>query len=133
MSPDVLAAMVAHARETRPAECCGILVGRDGRITGARRAANLSDDPNRFELDPQAHVRAVREARGTDREVVGFYHSHPHSAPFPSATDLAGSTYPDAVHVIIGFPQAGDDAVVRAFLIRPNGFDELALTALPPG
>jgi proteasome lid subunit RPN8/RPN11 len=36
-------------------------------------------------------------------EVVGFYHSHPHSQAHPSATDLAEADYPEAVHLIVGF------------------------------
>lgn len=73
-------------------------------------------------------MRALRETRGTPFDVRGFYHSHPHSAPFPSATDLAESSYPDVVHVIVGFPTDGADAVVRAFVLRSDGYDEVMLT-----
>lgn len=106
-----------------------MLVGTAGRIIEARPAANLSDDPNRFELDPQVHVRALRDTRGTALSVVGFYHSHPHSAPVPSPRDMAECTYPDAIHLIVGFVSAEQDAAeTRAFRLTAIGYDEIALS-----
>jgi proteasome lid subunit RPN8/RPN11 len=32
--------IVAHARETSPAECCGLLLGRGDDVTEAARARN---------------------------------------------------------------------------------------------
>jgi len=122
---EVLEQLTAHAREARPHECCGVLIGVNRVIVQARRAANLSDDPNRFELDPQAHVAAIRDTRGTAQSVVGFYHSHPHSPPVPSARDLAESTYPDVLHLIVGFPDA--EPQTRAFILGPEGYREAGL------
>lgn len=138
---EVLDELAAHAREARPRECCGVLIGTPfaagpsgaasevaGAIVGARRAANLSADPNRFELDAHAHVAAIRETRGTPQSVVGFYHSHPHSPAIPSPRDLEESTYPDAVHLIIGFADPSTDAAdTRAYVLRADGFDEVGL------
>jgi proteasome lid subunit RPN8/RPN11 len=125
VSPEVLAALEAHARAERPRECCGVLIGVRGRLLEARPAANLSDDPNRYELDPRTHVRAMRDTRGTGREVVGFYHSHPHSAAVPSATDLAGCTYPELLHIIVGL--WGERADVRAWRLGAIAATEVAL------
>jgi proteasome lid subunit RPN8/RPN11 len=101
-----VAAMVAHARRTAPAECCGVLVGAGDDVIEAVPAKNLSPDPNRFLLDPKTHIAAERDARGRGLTVVGFYHSHPHSAARPSATDIAESSYAEAVHVIVSLAQA---------------------------
>jgi proteasome lid subunit RPN8/RPN11 len=109
----VLDAVVAHARSASPAECCGILVGRPGTIVEileAVRARNLATSPNRFLLDPKDHIAALRSTRATGLQVVGFYHSHPHSTPAPSATDLAEASYDDHLHLIVSLlppaPQA---------------------------
>ena len=32
LKADALAAMIAHAREAAPAECCGLLLGRDDAV-----------------------------------------------------------------------------------------------------
>ena len=47
-------------------------------------------------------------------ELLAVYHSHPTSAPVPSARDLAGNTYGESVvHLIIGL--AGAEPEVRAW------------------
>jgi proteasome lid subunit RPN8/RPN11 len=103
MASSVADAVIAHAKECQPRECCGILLGTAHRITEAVRAANLAESPTRFLIDPKAHIDARRTARTRGLEVVGFYHSHPHSAALPSATDLAEADYPGCVHLIVGF------------------------------
>ena len=46
----VVDVIVAHALEERPRECCGILVGGEGRIIRGVRARNLAEEPTRFKL-----------------------------------------------------------------------------------
>src|SRR5262245_28744424 len=90
-----LEAILRHAERASPRECCGVLVGRDDEILQAVAARNVADDPNRYVLDPADHIAIRRDARAAGLAVIGFYHSHPHSAAHPSATDLAEATYPD--------------------------------------
>lgn len=89
--PDgVAAAIVAHAREEAPRECCGLLVGTQERITEAVRASNIAADPRRqYLVDPRDHLAAVRLSRARGEQVIGAYHSHPRSPAVPSATDAA--------------------------------------------
>jgi proteasome lid subunit RPN8/RPN11 len=93
--------IAAHARQALPVECCGVLIGKAATILEARRTANLADDPNRFLVDPKGHIDARRDARNRGLDVVGFYHSHPHSEPVPSPTDLAEMAYPDCLYLIV--------------------------------
>ena len=84
----VMQALREHARAAEPEECCGLLLGREGRIEAARPAANVARERRtRFEIDPQALIDAHRAARAGGREVIGYYHSHPAGAARPSATD----------------------------------------------
>lgn len=120
--------MVAHALEQRPRECCGLLIGPAGHVFVARRATNLSADPNRYLIDPKAYIEARRDGRVHGFEVVGFYHSHPHSAPVPSPTDIAEAWYPDHLYAIVGLV---DDRVdTRIYQLRDAQFVELAMTVL---
>ena len=115
-------AVIAHARDAAPAECCGVLVGTAAAITAAVRAGNLSGDPNRFLLDPKDHIRARRDARAAGLEIVGFYHSHPHSAAEPSETDRAEAwLYPEHLHLIVGL--AGEAADVRLYRFTGGMFE----------
>lgn len=86
----VLSGMKAHARAAHPRECCGILLGRAGRILEARATANVHPaSETHFEIDPQALIDAHRAARNGGLQVLGYYHSHPSGPPHPSATDRA--------------------------------------------
>ena len=123
--PSVLGEVIAHAQECQPRECCGVLLGKDGEITQAIRAVNLAEGTTRFLLDPKAHVEARRTARAQGLEVVGFYHSHPHSQAYPSPTDLAEAAYPECVHLIVGFVEGKPEA--RLFNYAAGAASELTL------
>jgi len=120
---------VRHAREARPAECCGLLLGSATRVAETIRTPNATDDPNRFFIEPQAHIEARREARGRNLEVVGFYHSHPHSPPEPSTTDLTEASYPDHLYLIVS--PATDPARIRLFRLVGGRFLEVPFLAVP--
>jgi proteasome lid subunit RPN8/RPN11 len=124
----VLDAVAAHAHDTLPAECCGILIGRADDVVEAVPAFNLSDDPNRYELDPKAHIDARRAARDRGLEVVGFYHSHPHTEPVPSIADLAEATYPGLLYLIVRPLIAG--AKVRLFRFERGVFLEVGFVTV---
>jgi proteasome lid subunit RPN8/RPN11 len=123
MASSVADAVIAHAKECRPRECCGILLGTTDHITEAIRAGNLSESPARFLIDPKAHIEARRAARAQGLEVVGFYHSHPHSPALPSARDLAEAQYPGCVHLIVGFVEETPE--IRIFNYSDGGAIEL--------
>lgn len=85
---DVMATLLEEAARAAPRECCGLLLGRNGRVTEARAAANVAADPlRRFEIDPVALLAAHKAARQGGAELLGYYHSHPTGHPVPSATD----------------------------------------------
>jgi proteasome lid subunit RPN8/RPN11 len=116
--------VIAHARETAPAECCGLLVGSAREIVAAVRAANLADNPSRFLIDPKDHIRARRDARAGGLDVVGFYHSHPHSDARPSPTDLAEASYENHLYVIVSL--TGEAADVRLYRFTGTEFEAIS-------
>ena len=130
IAPAALDAIRTHAAEARPRECCGLLVGVGGAILRAVRAGNLAPDPNRYLIDPADHVRAIREARAGGLDVVGFYHSHPHSAADPSPTDLAEGSDAESVYLIAGVRDGRED--VRLFRLRRGIAEEVTLTLSAP-
>jgi desampylase len=113
----VRAAIVAHARRDAPAECCGLLVGQGDVVDECVPCRNVHPTPRtRYLLDPADHIATRRRLRGTDRAVLGCYHSHPRSSPHPSATDLAEALYPDFIWVIVSLA-AADSEEVAAYRI----------------
>lgn len=129
MKSDVIAAMVAHAREAAPDECCGVLLGRGGVIVEAVRARNAAEHAaTRFLIDPKDHIDARREARTRGLDVVGFYHSHPRSGAAPSDTDRAEAAYPGSLYVIVGL--GADLPDVRLFEFDNGNFHERPLVTV---
>ena len=118
--------IVAHALETAPAECCGLLVGTGETVAEAVRTANVDVNPNRFEIDAGDHIRARRAARARGREVLGFYHSHPHSDATPSSSDRAEAQYPGHLYLIVGL--RGEPAEVRLYRLEADGFADVPWT-----
>ena len=125
ISAAVLDAMVAHARDDAPDECCGLLVGTADRIDEAVRTPSLDRSPNRYQVDPAAHFAVIRRLRGTDRTIIGAYHSHPRSAAAPSPSDIREAYDSELVYVIVSLVRAEPD--VRAWRIREGVAAEVAI------
>lgn len=124
--PSALAdALRREAALAAPRECCGLVEGRRAQglftIQALHRAANLSDEADRFEIDPRDHIAAVKRARAKGLRIVGCYHSHPHGEARPSAADLAGAGEEDFLWLIV----AGE--TVAAFLHGDGEFHAAAL------
>ena len=102
ITADVVRDVLAHAREEAPRECCGLLVGTGESVVRSVRAKNLDATTTRYLIAPDDHFAAIRLARANGLEVVGAYHSHPSSAPVPSATDIAeANSGSDVLYVIV--------------------------------
>ena len=112
-------AMVAHAREDAPNECCGYARMSDGRVDEVVRGRNLRASPYGYELDPQS----LLAANELDDEGFGvaIYHSHPRSAAEPSQTDINLAHYPHWRYLIVSL--AGDPQV-RAWRIADGRVEE---------
>tara|TARA_B100000678_G_scaffold214993_1_gene182305 strand:+ start:1517 stop:1954 length:438 start_codon:yes stop_codon:yes gene_type:complete len=115
-------AMFRHAIVESPSECCGLLLGVNGKIESALPARNDSNDPSRYRVNPEDHFSAIHAARSLGNSVVGVYHSHPYSEATPSATDLAEASYPDYLYVIVslhsGTANAIEPGVMGGFWLR---------------
>jgi desampylase len=129
VSRAALAGIVAHARSAKPAECCGLLIGTGTAVTASVPARNLADLPTRFLIDPQDHISAIREARRLGLAVLGFYHSHPHSAAVPSETDREEASYPDHLYLIASL--ANEPPEIRLFRFADGNFLEVPFVTQP--
>src|SRR4030067_3362802 len=101
LSSDHLQDVVAHARETFPHECCGLLAGRDGRVVRVCRGRNVDESPYTYRLDDRQLLQFLREMDQDGLDIVGIYHSHTASEATPSRTDVARAFYPEAGYGII--------------------------------
>jgi proteasome lid subunit RPN8/RPN11 len=120
-------AMVAHALEEAPNECCGMVASRDGSAVRIYRATNAAASPRRYEVDSADQFRIQDEIEREGLSVGAIYHSHTRSEPYPSQTDINLALTPDGAHelwpgtlyVIVGI--SGSEPEVRAFRIGTGG------------
>jgi proteasome lid subunit RPN8/RPN11 len=122
----VEAAVWAHVRAEAPHEACGLLLGRPGAIVHAWPARNRLASATRYEIHPEDHFAAVREARRLGLEVVGAFHSHPASPAVPSATDRA-EAFTGFLFVIASLSSDEPAAALRGWALRDGNFVEIAL------
>jgi [CysO sulfur-carrier protein]-S-L-cysteine hydrolase len=114
-------AVIAHAREEAPLECCGLLIGVPGLVEEALRTRNVRQSATTYLVNPADHFAAIRRARTERRTILGAYHSHPRTSAVPSPSDLREALYGDFLYVIVSLadPRAAD---LRAYRLDAGSF-----------
>lgn len=106
-----LALMRRELEEAAPGEACGVLVGRSARdhwvVDEVIPTTNIRPEIDRFEVNPQELLRVWADSERNKKEIVGFYHTHPHSGPQPSEWDAEGMKHNPLVWLIISREEEG--------------------------
>ena len=110
----IIDAMIAHARELDPYECCGMLGGKDNTVTNLYRVKNIVSlegtetlssfdeakighlqrlSPSKraeiaFVMDMEDFSKVKKDLRAQGLDLLVVYHSHPQSPAHPSVTDI---------------------------------------------
>lgn len=114
---DVYARLVGLALDEYPLEACGLLAGPLAAGGGPGDAAHVfypcrndAASARIYTVNPKDFMRAERDADDRDWEINGVVHSHTHSEPFPSPTDVAAAVSPDWHYVIVGLKREAPEA-----------------------
>ena len=120
--------MIAQARAEAPLEACGLLGGKNGRVLRVYPTSNALYSATRYMVQADDLLVALEdiEAQGWGSEPLAIYHSHPHGPEMPSETDVAESSCPRSVHIIIAHPER-ERPVVRGFHIVQGQVSEVEL------
>ncbi len=129
---DIAEAIVRHARDQRPAEACGLVVGSalpaDGGL--ARRyvpCRNAAASPSRYLVHRDDLLAVLAELDRTGEELWGVVHSHVRTGAAPSSTDILEAAWPAAVHLLVSLAEGGASPDLRAWRIADGAASELAL------
>ena len=117
-------AMVQHALEEDPNECCGILAGAGGIVLQHYRITNTERSPYRYSMDGRELNQVLRELDDNGWEMQVIYHSHTHSPAYPSDTDVRlAANWPDPYYLLVSLmdKQSPD---VRLFTIWDGAVSE---------
>ena len=120
-------AIVRHAREDYPNECCGLFAVDGDAVSKLYPAENIHHSPLRFEIDG-LFVMKTNDEIESNGLALGLYHSHTKSPAQPSQTDVNfAELWPGAIWLIVSLadPDAPD---LKAFRITGPDVEEVELT-----
>ena len=100
----VLEQITQLALAETPLECCGFLVGDFGSdvATEFHACRNIAQSKIIYTVDPRDHLRIELDAESRGLAIIGVVHSHTHTEPYPSQTDVGQAPDPAWHYVIIG-------------------------------
>ena len=125
----IAATIEEHARREHPAECCGLLSGKNGSITDVHPVRNEADKPeSRYFATPEELFAAMRRIREAGQALLGVYHSHPRTPAYPSASDVEMAFYPEAFYFIISLEPS---VQLRAFKIENSKIEDVEIVSSP--
>lgn len=93
--------MLSHAQEEWPNEACGIIAGDEETVLKIYPADNQEKSPYKFLISPKEQIRILNDIEINGYKMIGVYHSHPNTDPYPSETDLKFSLHLDMFLAII--------------------------------
>jgi [CysO sulfur-carrier protein]-S-L-cysteine hydrolase len=110
--------MTAHCLRELPMEGCGLLVGHshDGEVVQIVPTRNSAASSRLYSVDSLDFLRADRAAEGAGLEVIGVFHSHTHTDPYPSPTDVAQAPDPGWHYTIVSLRHQVPS--IRSYRIR---------------
>jgi [CysO sulfur-carrier protein]-S-L-cysteine hydrolase len=116
--------LVGHAYDCYPEEACGLLVGSPAVSNAVRyvRCVNTARSGRVYEIDPKEHLRAEIAAEDDGYEIIGVVHSHTHTEPYPSETDVAAAPDPGWHYVIVSLKREAPE--VRSYRIADASIAE---------
>jgi len=126
----ILNDLYAHAIETLPEECCGLIVGKDGdryqRLVRCRNEMTMRhrkdpveyprDGSEAFYMNSLDYMMVQDEAEARGERVTAVYHSHVGVGAYLSEMDLAYAAsetfpFPDADHIVVAVLDRKVDSV----------------------
>lgn len=110
LAPSHRQVIEGHSARVYPEECCGLLLGRSAggerragrvaRVIAARNGHLVRDRHHRYVIPPRTVADALRQARATGQDLLGFYHSHPDGPARPSELDHEAA-WPGRSYVVV--------------------------------
>ena len=124
LAASAYAAIVGHAYDGLPDEACGLLLGDAARdvVPQFHPTANAAASSRVYSIGPRDYLAADDAAADAGLAIVGVVHSHTHSEPYPSPTDVAQAPDPGWHYVIVSLKR--DAPELRSFRIVDGEIEE---------
>jgi proteasome lid subunit RPN8/RPN11 len=124
LDADAFDAICGLAFREYPLEMCGLIAGvpDEGRALRFYPCRNIAESAKVYTIDPRDHYRAEIDADAREWEIIGVVHSHTHSEPYPSPTDVAQAPDPGWHYVIVSLKR--DAPELRSYRIVDGEISE---------
>src|SRR5829696_8321244 len=124
VSRRTLAAMIAQAYDCYPEEGCGLLVGHaaSNNVTRFVPCENVTHSGKVYSIAPRDLLHVERSAENDGLDVIGVMHSHTHTEPYPSVTDVSQAPDPTWHYVIVSLKRESPEA--RSYLLVDGAISE---------
>lgn len=123
--------MIAHCLIALPYEGCGLLVGDLDPATVHRvvRTENLARSSRLYTVGSRDILETDRAAEAEGLSIVGVFHSHTHTDPYPSPTDILQAPDPEWHYVLISLRD--EVASARSYRIDQGEVTEEVIVERP--
>lgn len=115
--------LIEHATKSAPNESCALLFGNENSSTSIVKdiflTKNTEESPINFTISNEELLAGYKEAERKGLEVIGIFHSHPHSEARPSLTDKKFMTVNPVVWIIFSNIHSELNAFVLESEITP--------------
>ena len=99
-----------------------------GAVSEARPCVNADGSARTYTVAPKDMLQAMRAAEARGHEIVGVWHSHTHTVPYPSPTDVRTAVDPAWIYVIVGLQYGAPE--FRAYNIAVEHITELSIAVV---
>jgi proteasome lid subunit RPN8/RPN11 len=131
--------IVGHCYNGLPDEACGLMAGpvtsvagrpeATGFVSEVYPAVNADASARTYTVDGRDYLRASRDADARGEEIIGVWHSHTHTDPYPSPTDVRSAVDPMWIYVIVSLRD--EVPMLRAYRIRDDVIAECQVVVSP--
>jgi proteasome lid subunit RPN8/RPN11 len=122
VSRQAYAEIVSSALDGYPLEVCGLVAGPPGADGAAGddgavfyECRNTDESARVYTIDPRDHLAAELDADDHGWELNAVVHSHTHSEPYPSPTDVSAAPDPSWHYVIVSLKRESPE--IRSYRI----------------
>lgn len=119
------AEMIGNAYDGYPLEACGLLVGKGSRVHRFVACTNEAASARVYTIPGRELLRAEMAAEADGLEIIGVFHSHTHSEPYPSPTDVEQAPDPGWFYVIVSLKREAPEP--RCYRIREEEISDVPI------
>lgn len=121
------AQMIGAAYDGYPLEACGLLVGMGDKIHRFVACTNEAASARVYTVPGKELLHAELAAEADGLAVIGVFHSHTHSEPYPSPTDVEQAPDPEWFYVIVSLKREAPET--RCYRIVDGTIHEVPISA----